>query len=85
MKEMILVDIYIPAIDSIYDFMLDENVPVGQIKEEIYEMLLKKVREAKRESGKAFSLWTASSGRMLEDENTLYTSGITDGTRLIYV
>lgn len=84
-KEMILVDIYIPAIDSTYDFMLDENVPIGQIKEEIYEMLLKKVREAKGESGRAFSLWAVSAGRMLEDEDTLYTSGITDGTRMIYV
>ena len=29
---MILVDIYIPAIDDTYDFMLDENACVEQIK-----------------------------------------------------
>ncbi len=82
---MILVDIYIPAIDDTYDFMLDENTSVEQIKEEIYEMLAKKVNEPKSESGKAFSLWVIDSKRMLKDGSTLYASGVTDGTRLIYV
>ena len=39
---MILTDIYIPAVDASYDFMLDENVPAIQVMEEISEMISKK-------------------------------------------
>lgn len=82
---MVLVDIYIPAIDDTYDFMLDENACTEQIKEEIYEILSKKMQESKDENGKAFSLWIADARWMLKDEKTLYESGVTDGTRMIYV
>ncbi len=82
---MILVDIYIPAIDDTYDFMLDENACVEQIKEEIYEILSKKMKESKAENGKVFSLWDADRRYMLKDKETLYESGITDGMRMIYV
>ena len=82
---MVLVDIYIPAIDDTYDFMLDENACIEQIKEEIYEILSKKMQESKDENGKAFSLWIADARCMLKGEKTLYESGVTDGTRMIYV
>lgn len=45
---MILTDIYIPAVDANYDFMLDENVPAVQVMEEISEMISKKVKEKSR-------------------------------------
>ena len=82
---MVLVDIYIPAIDDTYDFMLDENACIEQIKEEIYEILSKKMQESKDENGKAFSLWIADARCMLKDEKTLYESGVTDGTTMSYV
>ena len=40
---MILTDVYIPAVNENYDFMLDENVPALQVMEEISEMISKKV------------------------------------------
>ena len=46
---MILTDIYIPAIDGNYDFMLDENAQLTQLIAEISEMISKKVNEAKLE------------------------------------
>ena len=46
---MILTDIYIPAVDASYDFMLDENVPTIQVMEELSEMISKKVKEKKPE------------------------------------
>ena len=36
---MILVDIYVPSIGNTYDFQLDEEVPVGNVIEEISEMI----------------------------------------------
>ena len=32
---MILADIYIPAVDANYDFMLDENVPAVQDRKSV--------------------------------------------------
>ena len=46
---MILADIYIPAVDANYDFMLDENAQLTQLIAEISEMISKKVNEAKLE------------------------------------
>ena len=45
---MILVDVRIPAVDATYDFMLDENTPVEQIKMEIIEMVLGKINKDMR-------------------------------------
>ena len=40
-RQMILVDVYVPAMDDNYDFMVDENVAVGQIVTEIGGMISK--------------------------------------------
>ena len=37
---MNLTDIYIPAVDETYDFMLDENVPVIQIMEDFIPLCI---------------------------------------------
>lgn len=36
---MILVDIYVPSTGNTYDFQLDEEIPVGNVIEEISEMI----------------------------------------------
>lgn len=36
---MILVDIYVPSTGNTYDFQLDEGIPVGNVIEEISEMI----------------------------------------------
>lgn len=45
---MILVDIYVPAVNRQYDFKLDENAYIADILEEVGEMML-----ATEENGKA--------------------------------
>lgn len=82
---MILVDIYIPAIDSTYDFMLDENTPIGQLMAEITGMIGKKVKESEQVETQNFLLCDMKSGTILKREKTLYTSGIADGGKLIFV
>lgn len=41
---MILVDIYVPAVDQSYDFSLDERAQVSDIIEELVEMISQKER-----------------------------------------
>lgn len=82
---MILVDIYIPAVDDVYDFMLDENAPIGEVKEEIYKLLCQKAKETEKESGESFYLWASEEKKLLPDHKTLRGCGVYDGARLIMV
>ncbi len=82
---MILTDIYIPAIDGNYDFMLDENAQLTQLIAEISEMISKKVNEAKLEQIGEFVLYSMDTGSMLDLRISLYENGIRDGSRLLLV
>ena len=68
---MILTEIYIPAVDSNYDFMLDENVPVTQVMEEISEMIAKKVKEKKPERIEDFVLYSVDTNALLDPAKSL--------------
>ncbi len=82
---MILTDIYIPAVDADYDFMLDENVPVSQVMEEVSEMISKKVKEKKPGQISDFILYSMDTGTLLDHSLSLYANGIHDGSRMIFV
>ena len=81
----ILTDVYIPAVDDTFDFMLDENVPVIQVMEEISEMIAKKVKETKPAQITDFVLYSMDTGTLLDYYQSLYANGIHDGSRLILV
>ncbi len=82
---MILTDIYIPAVDGNYDFLLDENVPVMQIMEEICEMIAKKVKANKPCEISDFVLYSRDLHTMLDLNRSLFANGIHDGSSLILV
>lgn len=82
---MILTDIYIPAVDGNYDFMLDENVPVVQVMEEISEMISKKVKEKRPGQISDFVLYSRDSDTILDQNLSLFANGVHDGSRLIFV
>ena len=82
---MILTDIYIPAVDANYDFMLDENVPAVLVMEEISEMICKKLKEKKPRQITDFVLYAMDTGTLLDQNLSLYANGIHDGSRLIFV
>ena len=83
--KMILVDIYIPAVDETYDFMLDENKEIEKVILEIFEMISKKMQSGKKEELDEFLLYHMNSNRALERHRTLYASGVRDGSRLMMV
>lgn len=82
---MILVDIYVPAVDDTFDFMLDENTEIGKVVMEIVEMLSKKMQGAHQEVAEEFLLCHMGSRKILEQDRTLHMSGVSDGSRLMLV
>ncbi|MBO5373334.1 MAG: EsaB/YukD family protein [Lachnospiraceae bacterium] len=82
---MILVDIYVPAVEKNMDFMLDENIPLVQIMTEIREMISKKLMGSSLEQNEEFWLCSMDTGCMLDPRLTLYMNGIRDGSKLVMV
>ena len=82
---MILVDVYVPAMDGNYDFMVDENVAVGQIVTEIGGMISKKVKETLLEQDADFQLYSMNTRTLLNSGQSLYMNNVTDGCRLLLV
>lgn len=79
---MILVDIYVPAVNKMYDFRLDENVYVAGILDEIGAMLLPGCA-ASREKIEDMLLCDYEGKRILPLNRTLKQSGIGNGCRLV--
>lgn len=82
---MILIDIYIPALDVVYDFRVSEDVPVSQLKTEIVEMLCKKEKAQEVPEPEDFLLCSKDNGRILASVESLGSCGIRNGSRLILV
>ena len=82
---MILVDIYVPAMDKSYDFMLDENVNVSALTTEITEMLAKKTGSDRCADRNEFVLYHVNREAPIPAGKSLYESGVRDGDRLILV
>ena len=84
-EPMILVDIYIAAVEHHYDFMLDENVSVAQIITEISEMIAKKVMETQKSDNNDFLLCDMDTQKVLNPSLSLSMNHIQDGSKLLFV
>lgn len=82
---MILVDIYVPAVEQIYDFSLDEHCKIGSLLEEIQEMVCQKEHCEGTEDISRLSLCSKEQRRMLNHDSTLAENGIHNGSMLIMV
>jgi hypothetical protein len=82
---MIMVDIYMPALDQSYDFMLDENAVLSNIVLEVSEMIAKTTKSRLTDENNGFVLYHPEKGAPLSESRTLYESGVRDGDRLILV
>lgn len=82
---MILVDVYVPAIDQVYDFLLEESYCVAVIVKEVCEMIQQKeqISAGARDSDMVF--FDLETKRMLPMQYSLEECGIKDGHRLILV
>lgn len=82
---MILVEVYVPAVDDNFDFELDENVPIYQIVGELCEMLGKKMKSSIVSGTNGFMLCAMEQNEILPNERTLYQCKVKDGSRLLLV
>ncbi len=82
---MILVEVYVPAVDAKFDFELDESARVRNIIGELCEMLGKKMRSPLQEKGEDFMLCSMDGREILAMEKTLSQNRISDGSKLLLV
>ncbi len=82
---MILVDIYVPSIGNTYDFQLDEEVPVGNVVEEISEMIGQKEHCQIVGDMTKLMLCAGKNKQILHKDYTLAECHIVTGDSLILV
>lgn len=82
---MIIVDIYIPSLDDVFDFKIEESLTIAQVKTEIAEIMYKREKVQMSEEWQKFLLCKSEGGEILADQATVKICGIKNGSRLILV
>lgn len=82
---MILVDVYVPSVDDKFDFALDENTLTEKVIDELSGIISKKMKNAGTNQRMEFDLYDAKRKVHINNNKTLFESGIKDGDRLILV
>ena len=82
---MILVDIYVPSIGNTYDFQLDEEVPVGNVIDEISEMIGQKEHCRIVGDMTKLMLWAQKDRQILHRDDSLAQCHIVTGDSLLLV
>ena len=82
---MLMVDIYVPAVDKEYDFTLNADIKIRTIIEEIAEMIAQKEQAAIVGDVECFMLCDGDRNRVLPTNMTLGEFGIKTGSRMILV
>ena len=82
---MIIVDIKVPALDTVYNFSLSKDAEIGLLIEEVTEMICRqeKLGEALGESD--LTLCSVTNGMLLDRSRTLSDYGIDSGAQLMLV
>lgn len=85
---MVLVDIYVPILGKIYDFQLNEHIPIGSVVDEIAEMIEQKehiVDDAGSRGFDQLQLWNRKTKMVCPKTKTLYECQIGNADSLILV
>lgn len=82
---MILVDVYIPAVDEVFDFELDEKSKIQYIMSEIIEMIAKQTKSTNPGKVEDFLLYDTSRAIVLRRNESLEAYGIETGSKLMLV
>ena len=81
---MIIVEIEVPVMGKKYDFQIDENVPLYEVKEEIAEMICRKEQCQIKGDLKRMLIWTQS-GRELSQMRSARENGLRTGSQILLV
>ncbi|MBQ7203379.1 MAG: hypothetical protein IJS03_05095 [Eubacterium sp.] len=82
---MIIVDIYVPVVNKVYDFSINEKLPVSVIVEELSEMIAQKEGCMTIEHPENFVLCRADTKSIMNADLTVESYGIGNGAKLILV
>lgn len=82
---MILVDIYVPSVDQIYNFNLSEEISISAIVNEIIGMISQKEQTALNGNQNDMNLYSVRDKRILPRDNTLLDCSIMTGSYLMLV
>ena len=82
---MILMDLYLPVVDRVYDFKLDETKPIGMMIGDIVDMICQKEQWQQPENIEGMTLWVVDEKRKLSPNSTLAANSIHSGMRLMLV
>lgn len=81
---MIIVEIEVPIMGKRYDFQIDENVPLYEVKEEIVEMICRKEQCLLQGNLKRMQIWTQEGKELLQDRSA-HENGLRTGSRIMAV
>ena len=82
---MVMVDIYFPALDFVYNFKLEEHSRIDALVKEVSEMMCKKYKSAFDRGRESYMLCSVEKGMILEGDATLSEYNIKNGSRLMMV
>ncbi len=82
---MIIVEIKVPALDKIYDFQLEENVPLGEVRREIGEIICRKEHLSLEGDVCDLLMWDAKKKCQLDLTETAYENGLKTGDCILLV
>lgn len=80
---MITIDIMVPYSNCVYDFNLDDTVPISFLIEEITAMICAKEHWPALSSASGLALFYPGAKRMLDRSKSLADEGIITGQQLI--
>ncbi len=80
---MILIDIFVPLMEKVFDFSVDETAQIGLLVEELSEMICQIERWPRLEDASQMLLCDPEGQRILPKDATLAGMGIGSGRRLI--
>lgn len=80
---MILIDVYVPALDKVYDFSVDENSQISVLIEELVEMICQYEQYELIENPERIMLACLSTRLRLPSSETLAACGVKHGDKLI--
>lgn len=82
---MILVDIYVPSVDQIYNFNLSEDIGISAIINEIVDMISQKEQTKLYGRQEKLNLYSIKDKRILPKVNTLSDCNIMTGGSLMLI
>lgn len=82
---MVMVDIYFPVLDMVYNFKLEEHSRIDALVKEVSEMMCKKYKSTFDRGRESYMLCSVEKGIILEGDATLSEYDIRNGSRLMMV